>query len=56
MKANKNSSSKKERNMEELLKKDIPEDKLKTISGGGAFDDVPTVDVHEYDHDTKGKA
>lgn len=38
--------------MKELSKETIPEEKLKQVTGG-AFDDVPTVDEHQYDDETK---
>lgn len=43
----------KEQNMEENSKKSVPEEKLKQVTGGGAFDDVPTVDEHNYDDSTR---
>lgn len=39
--------------MKENSKKSIPEDNLVQVTGGGAFDNVPTVDEHEYDEETK---
>lgn len=44
---------KEKQNMEENSKKPIAEEKLKQVTGGGAFDDVPTVDEHDYDEKTK---
>ena len=46
----------KEKPMKENAKKSIPEDNLAQVTGGGAFDDVPTVDEHEYNDDTKKSA
>lgn len=39
--------------MQEKNRKSLPEEKLIQVTGGGAFDDVPTVDEHDYDEETK---
>ena len=33
--------------------KKVPEEKLEQVTGGGDFDDVQTVDEHNYDPDTR---
>lgn len=39
--------------MDENKRESIPEKKLEQVTGGGAFDDLPTVDEHPYDEDTR---
>ena len=51
-------TGRKEHSMDEA-KKDVvtvAEENLEIVVGGGAFDDVPRVDEHDYDDDTRKKA